>query len=140
LELDLHVESLQADLGLCTLDVSSSCFIVAGAVSIVLSLHSPPPTLKVYAVKAYVDQKVELQSFRDPAKTATLEPKGMLLDEGWRGPYTAKAVQQLRLAGKEEKEILFDASLSEGGWTLEKAARLVSDPADQGKPSIRARR
>ena len=126
--MNLHVEQLQDDLGPVTLDISSSLFIVAGAVSVVLKLHSPPSTLKVYAIKVYIDQKVDVTSFRDPSKTATLRHKAMLLERGWEGPYTAKALQQIRQDGRERKGSLFDGSASGEGWEFEQVARVVSPP------------
>ena len=100
-----------------------------------LTLHSPPPTLKIYALQAYVDQTVRLTSFRDPSRTATVRQKGTFVEVGWQGPYTAKAVEQAEKTGNGQAIVLFDASTAEGGWVYEDVVRLVSASGQMGSCS-----
>ena len=94
-----------------------------------LKLHSPPPTLKIYALKAYIDQTIQLTSFRDPSKRATAHQKGIFVERGWSGPYAAQTLEQIRQNGTERDLVLFDASATDGEWVYEDVVRLVSRSA-----------
>lgn len=92
-----------------------------------LSLPSPPPNLRIWAIKAYLDQKATITSPRDPSKTAVISSKGPLIEEGWAGPYSARSLSKLLEEGRATEEMLFDSSgFAEGGWAFEKAARVAS--------------
>ena len=111
--------------------MSSSLFTVAGAVFLSLSLPSPPPDLRIYAFKAFLNQTHDLTSFRDPRKTASLRKRIALVDRGWAGPYNNNALAQLVASGKDAEATLFDASRAEQeGYALEEMARLVSTDED----------
>lgn len=113
-------------LGLCQITASSSLFTVAGALLFTLNLASPPPSLRIFAFKAYFNLSHDVTSFRDPTKKATLSKKVMLVEKGFQGPYTNKAIDQLRSSGKEAQALLFDASRAgHDGFGLEEMARLV---------------
>lgn len=101
-------------------------FMVAGPLRIFLSLHSPPPTLRVYAIKVYIEQKGDLTSFRfRPTKTTRVLLKGSVLESGWKGPYGSNSLSRLLQDGREGEEMLFDASVGDA-WTFEQVARIVS--------------
>jgi hypothetical protein len=92
-----------------------------------VTLPSPPPSLRVYALKAFLVQTQDLISFRDPSKTASVSKKLMLVERGWSGPYTNSALDRVRKAGKDAETVLFDASSPDvDGWTLEDVGRIVS--------------
>ena len=127
---DHHSTGYLDSLGPWSIDASSSLFTVAGGVFLSLTFASPPPNLRIYAVKMFVDQTVELTSFRNPAKTGTLRKRQVVLERGWDGPPTQAALNRLRRGGTEKDAILFDASETgngdDGGWTLEDVGRIVS--------------
>ncbi|KAL7416340.1 hypothetical protein BDY24DRAFT_379347 [Mrakia frigida] len=127
LRLALRVEGHTEELGPCSLEASSSHFMVAGPLRIFLSLHSPPPTLRVYAIKVYIEQKGDLTSFRfRPTKTTRVLLKGSVLESGWKGPYGSNSLSRLLQDGREGEEMLFDASVGDA-WTFEQVARIPDD-------------
>lgn len=122
-----HSLDYHAELGPCSLAASSSLFTVAGAILFTLDLASPPPSLRIFAFKACINFAHDVTSFRDPNKKTTLRKKVMLLEKGYEGPYTNKAVAQLHDEGREAQVLVFDASTIEGGgFAFEDMARIVS--------------
>ena len=83
---------------------------------------SPPPTLTVYALKAYLDQNVILTSFREPNKVAAVHLKGMVAERGYGGPYTPA---QLAKEQKKPARGLFDGSSGES-WIYETFGTVAS--------------
>jgi hypothetical protein len=127
LEFSYHSVGFHDGLGPWTIDSSSSLFTVAGAIFFSFQLASPPPTLRIYAFKAFFVQTHHITSFRDKTKTQTLVKKSPILERGWEGPYTNKALDRLKMKGKESDTVLFDGSRKETeGWMLEDVGRIVS--------------
>lgn len=130
-----HSADYLQDLGPYSFTASSSLFTVAGAIFVSLKLPSPPPSLRIFAVKASFDQTHEITSLRDKAKTMTVRKTIAFFERGWDGPLSQTAFGRLQDSGKEEEAVLFDGSLAgEDGFAVEDVVAIVS-PAHSRFPS-----
>ena len=93
-----------------------------------IKLASPPPTLRIFAIKVSFDQTHDITSFRDKSKTMTVRKTIAFFEQGWDGPLNQTAFGRLQQdSGKEEEAVLFDGSQAgEDGFVLEDVVAIVS--------------